>query len=362
MFNIGKFCIANNINLYSHPLTLFSAGANVSTNTTSSTTLTMIRPNSSRKSSPASTVSSASSIALTDTLHEGNNGSNRSNLRSTDIELETDRDEYPAFHRTNDGKMSITDQNVINCLGRVSRNNDIIITSVPRSPSSSNSSSKEELDEYHKNNQHRRQLQSPHMSSNDKGLPQAQYSDSISASLISQMNSSPDNIARRGELMISPAPIEAGRVVDSSPTLSDREANSSSKPKYILALSPPLPTDDISRGNQNEDDGFTNKYGSHQNTLSISSYMLDRRRGETSPPSRGIPQSLSDRLDSDCSRLLSSKRDLIVERVIQPDREGATEIDLSRSSVGDSIERRTNSNQKTDYNRFNGNYMKHSQN
>ena len=322
----------------------------------------MIRPNSSRKSSPASTVSSASSIALTDTLHEGNNGSNRSNLRSTDIELETDRDEYPTFHRTNDGKMSITDQNVINCLGRVSRNNDIIITSVPRSPSSSNSSSKEELDEYHKNNQRRRQLQSPHMSSNDKGLPQAQYSDSISASLISQMNSSPDNIARRGELMISPAPIEAGRVVDTSPTLSEREENSGSKPKYILALSPPLATDDISRGNRNEDDGFTNKYGSHQNTLSISSYMLDRRRGETSSPSRGIPQSLSDRLDSDCSRLLSSKRDLIVERVIQPDREGTTEIDLSRSSVGDSIERRTNSNQKTDYNRFNGNYLKHNQN
>ena len=318
----------------------------------------MIRPNTSRKSSPASTVSSASSIALNDTLNEGNNGSNRSNLRSTDIEMDTDRDEYLSFHKTNDGKISVTDQNVINCLGRVSRNNDIIITSVPRSPSSSNSSSKEELDEYQKNNQPRRHLLSPHKSSNDKGLPQSSYSDSISASLISQMNSSPDNIARRGELMISPAPVEAGRVMDSSPTLTDREASSSSKPKYVLALSPPIPSDNIASGNQNEDDdGLRNRYGSHQNTLSISSYLLDRRREEASSSSRRIPLSLSDRLDSDCSRLLSSKRDLIVERVIQPEKERATEIDLIPSSEDHSLGRGRNINQKTDYNRFNGMYQ-----
>ena len=317
----------------------------------------MIRPNSSRKSSPASTVSSASSTALADTLHEGNSGSNRSNLRSTDTDLDLDRDEYPPFQKTNGGKMSITDQTVINCLGRVSRNNDIIITSVPRSPSSSNSSSKEELDEYQKNNQQRRHLQSPHKSSNDKGLPQASYSDSISASLISQMNSSPDNIARRGELMISPAPIEAGRVMNSSPNLNDREAKSSNNPKYVLALSPPLPSEDMSTGKQNEnDDGFRSKYGSHQNTLSISSYLLDRRQGEASSPSRRIPLSLSDRLDSDCSRLLSSKRDLIVERVIQPEQERATEIDLSPSSEDHTLDRGANFNQKTDNSRFNGKY------
>ena len=137
----------------------------------------MIRPNSSRKSSPASTVSSASSITLVDTPHEGNNGSVRTNLRTNDTDTkDTDRDEQSSFLKVDEGKLSLTDrqQSVINYLGRVSRNNDIIITSVPRSPSSSNSSSKEELDEYQKSNQqHRHYLQSSHKSSNDKGVPHA---------------------------------------------------------------------------------------------------------------------------------------------------------------------------------------------
>ena len=161
------------------------------------------------------------------------------------------------------------------------------------------------------------------------------------------MNSSPDNIARRGELMISPAPIEAGRVMNSSPNSNDREVKSSNKPKYVLALSPPLPNEDISTGKPNEDDdGFRNKYRSHQNTLSISSYLSDRRREEASSLSRRIPLSLSDRLDSDCSRLLSSKRDLIVERVIQPEKDRATEIDLIPSSEDHNLGRGRNINQK----------------
>ena len=325
----------------------------------------MIRPNSSRKSSPASTVSSASSIPLVDTHHEGKNGSLCTNLRTTDTDTKgTDRDEQSSFLKADDGKSSLTDrqQSVINYLGRVSRNNDIIITSVPRSPSSSNSSSKEELDEFQQksNQQHRQYLQSSHKSSNDKGLPQAAtFPDSISATLISQMNSSPDNIARRGELLISPAPKDAGSHTLDSPTFNEREKKDSKKQKYILALTPPIPSECMStRKHEDEEHGeeYKNTYGASKKLNVPSSYLLDRHRRESSPPqSARVPLSLSERLDSDCSRLLSSKRDLIVERIIQPDHENrASEIDLTPSSEEHSLERGTNFNQKTDYNRFNG--------
>ena len=331
-------------------------GTSIPANTSASATLTMIRPNSSRKSSPASTVSSASSIALLDTPHEGNNGSMRTNnLRATAIDPDTGRDEQSSFPKVDGGTLSLTDQqSVINYLCRVSRNNDIIITSIPRSPSSSNPSSKDELDELQKGNQQQRHhLQSAQKSSNDKGLPHATFPDSISATLISQMNSSPDNIARRGELLISPAPKDEDRVVD-SPILNEREKKGFNKPKYVLALSPPVTSESLAAHKQSEDDDqYKSRYGL-QKSLNLSSYLLDRHRRESSPPPTRIPLSLSDRLDSDCSRLLSSKRDLIVERIIQPEQERATEIDLSPSSEEHSLDRGANFNQKTDYNRYNG--------
>ena len=230
----------------------------------------MIRPNSSRKSSPASTVSSASSMTLVDTPHDGNNGSLRPNFRTIDTDTKDtdDRDEQSSFLKADGGKLSLTDreQSVINYLGRVSRNNDIIITSVPRSPSSSNSSSKEELDEFQKSNQqHRHYLQSSHKSSNDKGLPHAAtFSDSISATLISQMNSSPDNIARRGELLISPAPKEEGSHATDSPTFNEREKKGFQKQKYVLALTPPIPSDCMSTSKEEDgedDEEYKNTYG-----------------------------------------------------------------------------------------------------
>ena len=316
----------------------------------------MIRPNSSSKSSPASTVSSVSSLALLDALNEGSDSALRnSNLRSTDNDTDFKRDDQATFPRLNGGKSTIMDPSLRSYLGRVSRNNDIIITSIPQSPSSSNSSSKDELlEELQRGNQNpRRNLQSALKSLNDnKGLPQANLSDSLSANLISQMNSSPDNIARRGELLISPAPKEIASDVESATTLTEREQKTFNNPKYVLALSPPIPTD----GNETEME-YKSKYGLSPKTLKISSYLLDRHRNrERSPtPSARIPLSLSDRLDSDCSRLLSSKRDLIVERVIQPEHEKmSTKADLTPSSKEHSLDQGAHLNQKTDYIRFNG--------
>ena len=229
----------------------------------------MIRPNSSSKSSPASTVSSASSLALLDALNEGSDSALRnSNLRSTDNGNDFKRDDQAPFSRLNGGKSTIMDPSLRSYLGRVSRNNDIIITSIPQSPSSSNSSSKDELlEELQRGNQNRRHnLQSALKSLNDnKGLPQANLSDSLSANLISQMNSSPDNIARRGELLISPAPKEiASDVVESATTLTEREQKTFNSPKYVLALSPPIPTD----GNETEME-YKSKYGLSSKTLKI---------------------------------------------------------------------------------------------
>ena len=316
----------------------------------------MIRPNSSSKSSPASTVSSASSLALLDALNEGSDSVLRnSNLRSTDNGTDFKRDDQAPFPKLNGGKSTIMDPSLRSYLGRVGRNNDIIITSIPQSPSSSNSSSKDELlEELQRGNQNpRRNLQSALKSLNDnKGLPQANFSDSLSANLISQMNSSPDNIARRGELLISPAPKEIASDVESATTLTEREQKTFNNPKYVLALSPPIPTD----GNETEME-YKSKYGLSPKTLKISSYLMDRHRNRErspTPPAR-IPLSLSDRLDSDCSRLLSSKRDLIVERVIQPEHEKmSTKADLTPSSREDSLDQGAHLNQKTDYNRFNG--------
>ena len=322
----------------------------------------MIRPNSSSKSSPASTVSSASSLALLDALNEGSDSTLRnSNSRSTDNDNDFKRDEQASFPRLNGGKSTIMDPSLRSYLGRVSRNNDIIITSIPQSPSSSNSSSKDEsLEELQRGNQNRRHnLQSTIKSLNDnKGLPQANLSDSLSANLISQMNSSPDNIARRGELLISPAPKEIASDVESATTLTDREQKNFNNPKYVLALSPPIPTD----SNETEME-YKGKYGISPKTLKISSYLLERHRNRerTPPPPSRIPLSLSDRLDSDCSRLLNSKRDLIVERVIQPDQEKVSmEADLTPSSKEQSLDQGAHLNQKTDYNRFNGMYQTNS--
>ena len=284
-------------------------------------------------------------------MHEGNHTSIRNTLRPTDTDLDLDCDEQSSFQKNNGGKMYLADPSATNYLGRVSRNSDIIITSMPRSPSSSNSSSKEELDEFQKGNQKRHHLRKAQMSSNDKELPQGSFPDSISATLISQMNSSPDNIARRGELLISPAPKESDHNAH-SPILNDKRF---SNPKYVLALSPPPSSvqnmSSVQRQTEDEDECKNKKYGS----LKVSSYLLNRHRErESSPPLTRIPLSLSDRLDSDCSRLLSSKRDLIVERVIQPELETASEVDLTPSSEEHSLDRGTNFKHKTDYTRFDG--------
>merc|ERR1719189_1973128 len=95
----------------------------------------------------------------------------------------------------------------------------------------------------------------------------------------------------------------------------------------------------------------------HQKKFNASSpYLLDRNRRESSSPNAArVPLSLSERLDSDCNRLLSSKRDLIVERIIQPEHERmSTKADLTPSSREHSLDQGAHLNQKTDYNRFNG--------
>ena len=305
------------------------------------------------KSSPSSTLSSSSPKTLLGSTCEGNSGPGSIDRSFSGVDQDITYGAKSSLQKIKMGpeRISHSDESVVNYLGRVRQNNEIIITSIPRSPTSSNSSSKEEFDELRENLQQRKDLHPTHTSSNDKGLPQTTFADSVSSTLISRINCSSSSITHRGELLISPASNERLSNVD-APIADEKDAENAGARQYVLALSPPIPSEYVSAQKQTSDPvQQRNSYDSLK-ILNLSSYSAERQHRELSPPNTRIPLSLSDRLDSDCSRLLSSKRDLIIERVIPTEQDKGANHHRSPSTDDFTLGQKTD--QKTDYDRNKG--------
>ena len=284
--------------------------------TSAEISLVPLRPNTPRKSSPVSMDSSSSS------QHTRDGNSYRTHSRTSVDNVDAERiNENRATSPTVGSADKFQECSSISYLSRVRENNDIIITSIPTthssSPSSSMSSSKEDF-ERQRPNRESSFVQSSHKSSNDKRIPHT--STSVSANFLtsstsitripSSSTSSSSCLLRdssqlhtQGELLISPA-------TDSE----FDEMTSDHSQKYLLHPNTTRPSDSYHKQTSS---GGTIQY---QKGLppSIPSYLLNSHHNhEPRLSEENITSTLGDHLDADCSRLLQAKRDLIVERVVQ---------------------------------------------